>query len=513
MDQQIAKRITELEAQAEALQKQIANRPVLRGATAAGQPHPLQEQFDKLQAQITDLRDIGAQIEQRQGEQYDLHQALNRARRRADAATITNAQKRLFANQHQLTQLTQQANALLIEEADEKPAPGRVMRGARTTGLVAEILSQMAQVPIAYCHLLDAERHPLVRCRVRNASDNDRRIRVITFIEGYTAQDIKSVELPAKQTVETSHLPTFFPGNTNKIRELTRATLNVLVEDLDTKKVEIHQTQPIWLLARNSAPLAVQNPQTNDWTDLSRYLGAFVTPHQEDVEAFLSDVVAEEYGQALVGYQAGGVTPQVAAIYTALQKRNLRYVDSTIDFVAEPGASTQRVRLPRETLTRGQANCIDGTLLMASLLEAIGINAALVLVPGHAFLGWSTVVPAGAPGRENQADEPWDYLETTYLGKNYDFDQARQTGQARANAAIAQQREADADPKRQGEWWLAALVAARVARQVRHYAHGIALGREGRAWRTSICASATTTVTRCAWPSSIRRPAKLRPCR
>lgn len=453
MDQQIADRIAELEAQAEALQEQIARRSVQRSATPASQADPLQEQLDKIQGRITTLRAIGEQIEKLRGEQYDLRQALNAARRSGGAPAVTDAQKRLYANQRQLSLLTQQARAPLIEEVDEKPALRRITRGARTTGLVAEILNQMAQVPIAYCHLLDAGRHPLVRCRVRNAGSTDRRIRVITFIEGYTAQDITSFELPVDQTEETSHLPTFFPGNIYKIRELTRATLNVLVEDMDSKKIEIHQTQPIWLLARNSAPLAVRNPQTNDWTDLSRYLGAFVTPHQEDVEAFLSDIVAEEYGQALVGYQAGGVTPQVAAVYKALQKRNLRYVDSTIDFVAEGSASTQRVRLPRETLKHGQANCIDGTLLMASLLEAIGINAALVVVPGHAFLGWSTVAPAGAPGSENQADEQWDYLETTYLGKSYDFDQARQTGKARAKAAIEQQREADADPNRQGEWW------------------------------------------------------------
>jgi hypothetical protein len=453
MDQQLADRIAELEMQAAELQEQLTNRPVRRSATPVGQPDPLQEKLDKVQQQVASLCAIGEQVDRLLGEQYDLRQALHAARKTGDASAIADAQQRLFANQRQIVQFTQQARALLLAEVDEKPSQRRVMRGARTTGLVAQIQRQMAQVPIAYCHLLDAATHPLVRCRVRNVSDKERRIRVITFIEGYTAQAIESVELPANQTVETSHLPTFFPGNTAKVRELTRATLNVLMEDLDSKKVEIHQTQPIWLLARNSAPLAVRNPETNQWTDLSRYLGAFVTPHQADVEAFLSDVVAEEYGQMLAGYQAGSVTSQVAAVYKALQKRALRYVDSTIDFVPEQGASTQRVRLPRETLKVGQANCIDGTLLIASLLEAIGINPALVIVPGHAFVGWSTVMPTGVPGSENLVDDGWDYLETTYLGKNYDFDQACQTGQARAEAAIQQQRAANADPHRQGEWW------------------------------------------------------------
>ena len=240
----------------------------------------------------------------------------------------------------------------------------------------------------------------------------------------------------------------------------------MLVEDIANEEIEIHRTQPIWLLARNSAPLAVRNPDTNDWTDLSRYLAAFVTPHREEVEAFLSEVVAAHYDGELSGYQAGAVTAQVKAIYDALQDLGVRYVDSTIDFAPDQSASTQRVRLPRETLERSQANCIDGTLLMASLLEAIGVNPALVIVSGHAFLGWSTTNPEGMPGDENRKDgdwleQNWDYLETTCLGKAdgvIDFDDARETGREEAKAALAEQRIADNDPERQGELLVSALV-------------------------------------------------------
>jgi hypothetical protein len=453
MDQQIAVGITELEAQAETIRAQIARRSSSRGGASSGWSDSLQVKLDDIVAKQKQLAEIGEELERVQTEQYDLRQELNAQRRSAATAAITDAQKRLFANQREIVRLTEQATALLYDETTVKTAQTRTTRGAATTGLVATIHPQMAQVPIAYCHLLNASSHPLVRCQVRNTSDRQRRIRVITYIEGYTAQDIASFELEVKETMESSYLPTFFPGKILKIRELTRATLNVLIEDLDSKKVEIHQTQPIWLLARNSAPLAVRNPDTNEWSDLSQYLGAFVTPHQADVEAFLGEVVAEEYTQKLSGYQSGVVTSQVEAIYKALQKRKMRYVGSIVDFAPEQGASTQRVRLPRETLKLGQANCIDGTLLFASLLESMGINPALVIVPGHAFVGWSTAKPAGLPGSENQDDNGWDYLETTYLGTDHDFGEARKTGQERARSAIAAQRQAEADPARQGERW------------------------------------------------------------
>ena len=76
---------------------------------------------------------------------------------------------------------------------------------------------------------------------------------------------------------------------------------------------------------------------------------------------------------------------------------------------------------PRETLENRSANCIDGTVLMASVLEAASLNPAIVLVPGHAFLAW-----------ESQAgNDSWDYLETTLIGSR-EFEEAQKVGRSRA---------------------------------------------------------------------------------
>ena len=36
---------------------------------------------------------------------------------------------------------------------------------------------------------------------------------------------------------------------------MTRASVEVSLEDLDDGKIEIHRTEPVWLLARNTVPL------------------------------------------------------------------------------------------------------------------------------------------------------------------------------------------------------------------------------------------------------------------
>jgi hypothetical protein len=92
-----------------------------------------------------------------------------------------------------------------------------------------------------------------------------------------------------------------------------------------------------------------------------------------------------------------------------------------VTFSPEEGAANQRVRLPRESLQDGEANCIDGTLLFASLLEAASLSPAIVLVPGHAFIAWETW---------KQKDE-WRFLETTMIGKAT-FEEACHSAEAMA---------------------------------------------------------------------------------
>ena len=47
----------------------------------------------------------------------------------------------------------------------------------------------------------------------------------------------------------------------------------------------------------------------------------------------------------------------------------------------------QRITLSDQVLETHQGNCIELTLLMASVLEAVGIYSGVVLMRGHAFLG------------------------------------------------------------------------------------------------------------------------------
>lgn len=310
--------------------------------------------------------------------------------------------------------------------------------GADSTGLDAMVELRMSHVPTAICHLLDATDHPLVSCRIKQSSQEAqnqiRRVRVTCRVEGYSAAAIDTVELTDRKPRDFDLLPTFFPAELAEVNELTSATVDVLVEDLDSRKVEVHRTSRISLLARTTAPMWIYDPSTGGWVDLTPYLGAFVTPNAPDVLGFLRTVAERHPEDRLVGYQVGKslVEPQVQALYGALKDTGVTYVNSVIAFDPEEGSASQRIRLPRESLRDRTANCIDGTVLFASLLEAMSLNPGIVLVPGHAFVSWETWPNS----------DKWLYLETTMIG-SHGYDAARRRGDELARVYEQQSRRAE----------------------------------------------------------------------
>jgi hypothetical protein len=289
--------------------------------------------------------------------------------------------------------------------------------GANTTGIEVKVDLRMAAVPTAIVHIFDAKTQPLVSYRI--TSQEIKRLRLISYVEGYSARAVDTVETEKFTPVDVTQLPTFFPDRLSLVTELTRASLNVEVQDLDAR-TEVHKTVPVWLLARTTAPLQVQDPSSDTWLDMSKYLGVFVTPNAPAIMKYLQVATSKHPNKRLVGYQGNEdeVLSQVRAIYDALAGTGIKYVNSVIDFTPESGLSTQRVRLPRESIENASANCIDGTVLMASLLEAVSLNPAIVIIPGHAFLAWES-------WRNNSK---WCYIETTMIS-NAPFEDACARGQ------------------------------------------------------------------------------------
>ena len=125
-------------------------------------------------------------------------------------------------------------SGVLFEIGQQERGP-RVM-GRKTTGSEVTANLRLERVPTAIVHLLDATTHPLVSFEIENVTAQMRRLRLTTYVEGYSASCVDTVEIPGRGKAERSQLMTFFPSQLKQVTELTRATLHTLVDDLDGKQ-------------------------------------------------------------------------------------------------------------------------------------------------------------------------------------------------------------------------------------------------------------------------------------
>ncbi|MCU0237862.1 MAG: tetratricopeptide repeat protein [Pyrinomonadaceae bacterium] len=128
--------------------------------------------------------------------------------------------------------------------------------------------------------------------------------------------------------------------------------------------------------------------ENENWADTGYLFAAYVNEDHEWIDKLLKEALDTRLVDSFSGYQGGpnGVLKQLAAIWFIFQRRGFKYSSITDTSSAGDMVYSQYVRLFEESITVSQANCVDGTVLLASILRKIGINVGLVLVPGHCYL-------------------------------------------------------------------------------------------------------------------------------
>ena len=82
------------------------------------------------------------------------------------------------------------------------------------------------------------------------------------------------------------------------------------------------------------------------------------------------------------------------------------FVRDNFDYVSDP-LRKEYIEDPKEFLHVGGGDCESGTILLSSMLEAIGVDTQLVFIPGHAYLRAKLDAP-----RSYQRDG-WVYMDWT----------------------------------------------------------------------------------------------------
>ena len=158
----------------------------------------------------------------------------------------------------------------------------------------------------------------------------------------------------------------------------------------------------------NECPLGYVDSKMK-FHDTGEFFAAYVNEDHPKIDKLLREALDSRLVNRFLGYQgsnAKNVDHQVYALWNVLQKRNFRYSSITNSSLSSNVVYTQRVRTLDDALASSQINCVDGSVLFASLLKAININPILVRIPGHMFVGYYT----------DRSHKNINFLETTMIG-------------------------------------------------------------------------------------------------
>jgi hypothetical protein len=200
----------------------------------------------------------------------------------------------------------------------------------------------------------------------------------------------------------------------NKQSVPVTVTFSVAVGDEEAEE----QTATLTLHSVNDCPYTIVHGD-DPATDISFMFAAYVNEQHPFVDKILREALDSGIVDSFTGYQSGDpaeVYRQVYALWHALSERDVRYSNITTSAAATDAVYSQHVRLIDESINNGQANCVDGSVLLASLLRKIDIEPVLVYVPGHCYLAFFL----------DAEHKTLVGLETTLIGSTPDDDASRE---------------------------------------------------------------------------------------
>lgn len=164
---------------------------------------------------------------------------------------------------------------------------------------------------------------------------------------------------------------------------------------------EVWRRDEVWVAHQiNDCPVYLPNNSIGGIKNIDPALwkytfSGFVNENHPWIDSLLAEALALEECKSFSGYNGDQheIIAQLKAVWRALQNRGVRYssISTSTGGLSPTSSSTsshfQHVRFIEDTLSNSQANCIDGTVLLASIFRKIGFRPVIFLVPGHAYVG------------------------------------------------------------------------------------------------------------------------------
>src|SRR6056297_1218294 len=257
-------------------------------------------------------------------------------------------------------------------KAETRPVP----LSANGEGLEIEELSVPTLFPVLYAYYHDHPVGTLILCNYESRRVED--IRLSFFVERYmdNPKELDRIErMEAGDTVMVE-LYGLFTEELMDVTEGTKASGKITVSYVIGGKEKRREYTPA---------IEFHNRNALTWSD-DRKIAAFVTAKDPEVLTFAKNVSG--WIQELQNPAVDENLQKGMALFSALQTYGLHYeVDPATPFAELSVAKTaiDFLQFPRQTLQFTSGDCDDLSALYTALLEALGVETAMITVPGHIY--------------------------------------------------------------------------------------------------------------------------------
>ncbi len=173
----------------------------------------------------------------------------------------------------------------------------------------------------------------------------------------------------------------------------------------------------------NECVYAMYDMAGEEWIDVSEMFAMYINEDYPAIDKILQEILSVDRERCFVDYQgsAQDFLNQLIWVWEYFSSRGTRYSNVVNTSNEAQYVGVQYVRFIDQVINNVQANCVDGTVMLASIYRKIGLNPYLVMAPGHAFLaidypGQIDVEGIGTTGPDGGILT----IETTLMGANTD---------------------------------------------------------------------------------------------
>ena len=283
-------------------------------------------------------------------------------------------------------------------------APQLVLKDLRLNKIFSAAYKKYSNKPVGYVNVQNI------------GAQNYSNLKLSFSVKGY--MDFPTTkEIPALSAGSTVRVPLYATFN-NKVLELDEDTgvqVKVAVNyTRDGRRDSINVTQPMTIYGKNAIVWGQPN-----------MVGSFVTPKDDTLRDFVRQAFNENKPEADVINRS---------VLTAMTLFNV-FTTHGIKYVVDPNSpysklsenSVDYVQFSRETLKFKSGDCDDLSVLMSTALENLGVETAILDVPGHLLMMFNTGVSQAERHQISTNDdllvirngEVWIPVEATMIGTTF----------------------------------------------------------------------------------------------